>query len=603
MNEEEQVEPEKTPEETKKPARKWIAVSYGLLAISIILTLIGKISERTEVKEEFRQVDRVSTRVAKALKAFGVNQGRKYLAKVSQEYPASYIYDNGDRFAQVFKSGYYIGRQRKDRSMIFFTSVRSRESAEESGGWIVEEGIKIEQVSFTEDGLLVGCHFVSDEGTSSSQYDESVIPWERESQPSSGLLCVVGGVLILYPDSGSLTQKSFATLAEKYPQYCHYDQDSRFVQLYNRRSPAKNEQDHESVLLLRNVGSPESAEKMAMWTTRKGLRVEGVSFTEEGVRVRCNILNDDGTSSSQYEESLILWDRGSLPQSGSFHISGGILVPYHDFDDQTKENFAVLAGKYPQYCHYDQDSRFMQVCNRRSPAKNEQEDESVLLLRNVGSPESTEEMAMWTTDKGLRVEGVSFTEDGVRVRCNILNDDGTSSSQYEESLILWDRGSLPQSGCFRISGGILFPYHNFDDQTKENFAVMAGKYPQYCHYDQDSRFVQVCNRRSPSKNERDYESVLVLSSAGSTESVEMGQWMTERNLRVEGVAFVGDEMRVNCALLNDDGTSSSEKREYRIPWKKGTDPDCGILLRSGEILSEFSDGKNTGSESVPADSI
>jgi len=264
-----------------------------------------------------------------------------------------------------------------------------------------------------------------------------------------------------------------------------------------------------------------------------------------------------------------------------------------------RKSLAKVSQENPQSYCYDNEDRFVQIYKSGSTLANKGSEGSVFSLSNVRSGE----IGMWAVEDLIEVERVSFSEDGLRVQYNLLKDDGTSASEAGESLFLWKSENRPPSGCLSVIRGILVPCYFFPDGAKESFAALAQEYPQNFCYDQDSRLVQVCNRRSPSKNELDYESVLVLSSVGSTESVETGQWMTQRNLRVEGVAFVEDEMRVNCALLSDEGTSSSQKREYRIPWKKGTDPGCGILCRSGEILSESSAGNKKKPESVPADSI
>ncbi len=209
VNEEEQVDSEKTPEETRKPVWKsWKALSYGLLIFSWMLILSLKISERAEVKEEFRQVDRVSTKVYNALKVFGVNKGRKYLAKVSQEYPLSYIYDNEDRFVQIHERGSSLANKPIENVLIFLTNVHSRESAGKNGLWISEKDIRIEGVSFSEDEIRVNCALLNDDGTSSSQQREYRIPWKKGTDPGSGFLLESGEVLSESSDGKNTSPES-----------------------------------------------------------------------------------------------------------------------------------------------------------------------------------------------------------------------------------------------------------------------------------------------------------------------------------------------------------------------------------------------------------
>ncbi len=189
--------PKEPPEETRKSSRKILKVlSYGLVVFVWMLILLLKISERAEVKEEFRQVDRVSTKVAKALHVFGVNKGRKFLAKVSREYPASYIYDNEERFAQIYRKNSSLLNEPTKNALVLLTNVHSQESARKNGLWISDEGIRIEEVSFSEDDIRVNGTLLNDDGKSSVQQREYRIPWKKGTDPGSGILLRSGEVVL-----------------------------------------------------------------------------------------------------------------------------------------------------------------------------------------------------------------------------------------------------------------------------------------------------------------------------------------------------------------------------------------------------------------------
>jgi hypothetical protein len=81
-----------------------------------------------------------------------------------------------------------------------------------------------------------------------------------------------------------------------------------------------------------------------------------------------------------------------------------------------------------------------------------------------------------------------------------------------------------------------------------------------------------------------------------------GVWNAEANLRIEQVDFTPDEVVLTCDLLNDEGASLPQRREYRIPWRKRRKPTSGVLKGSGGIETRPYDSENAFPEYVPADS-
>ncbi len=71
-----------------------------------------------------------------------------------------------------------------------------------------------------------------------------------------------------------------------------------------------------------------------------------------------------------------------------------------------------------------------------------------------------------------------------------------------------------------------------------------------------------------------------------------GVWNTEVNLRFEQVSFTSDEVVLTGDLLNAEGVSLCQRREYRISWENRHAPPSGLLKRSGGTETWPYDAKN-----------